>query len=144
MVVRGGRGGWWGASGLWLFVIVGRGGGGFSLLPRRVIVAARTARVKAMLCPLTAVLVALTRAVRAAVWRLSGKGGEWLRSQRPCGPRGARSGRRRPDPFPSAWCPRRARRHYVTGGVTKCPLQVERMVEHVPAVAGSVCWWNSP
>ena len=50
------------------------GGGGFFLLPRRVIVAARTARVKAMVCCSSAVLVALTRAVRAAVGGYRGRG----------------------------------------------------------------------
>ena len=54
--------------------VVGRGGGGFFLLPRRVIVAARTARVKAMVSALAAVLVALTRAVRAAVGGYRGRG----------------------------------------------------------------------
>ena len=85
--------------------VVGRGGGGFFLLPRRVIVAARTARVKAMVSALAAVLVALTRAVRAAVGRLSGKGEEWSRCLTALralwAPGFARSGRRRPDPCPS-------------------------------------------
>ena len=53
----------------------------------------------------------------------------------PSGPRGARSGRSRPDPFPLAfsW----ARPHYVTGEVTKSPLQVGHGAGRVPAVAGS-------
>ena len=78
--------------------VVGRGGGGFSLLPRRVIIAARTARVKAMSSAVAAVLVALTRAVRAAVWRLSGKGGEWLRHQRPRASPGPAAAGRIPSP----------------------------------------------
>ena len=116
-------------------LVVWGGGGGFSLLPRRVIVAARTARVKAMLSAVPLWWVALTRAVRAAVWRLSGKGGEWSGFQGPCGP-AAHSGRGRPDAFPSAWLSRGARRHYVTGPVTKDPLQDKLGAGRVPAVAG--------
>ena len=123
------------------FGVVGRGGGGFSLLPRRVIVAARTARVKAMSGSVLMGLVALTRAVRAAVGRLSGKGEEWSRCLTALralwAPGFARSGRRRPDPCPSLWCHRWPRRHDVTGGVTKYPLQVRLGVERVPAVAGT-------
>ena len=115
--------------------VVRRGGGGFSLLPRRVIVAARTARVKAMPGSVSLGLVALTRAVRAAVGRLSGKGEEWLRPFK--APGFARSGRSRPDPCPSDWCHRWPRRHDVTGEVTKSPLQVVWVVGRVPAVAGS-------
>ena len=124
-----------GPSGCW----VGWGGGGFFLLPRRVIVAARTARLKAMVSPVSLGLVALTRAVRAAVGRLSGKGEEWLRCLTALralwAPGFARSGRGRPDPCPFVWCHRWPRRHDVTGGVTKYPLQAVWMVGRVPAVA---------
>ena len=62
----------WGAWGFWLLGLLG--GGGFFLLPRRVIVAARTARVKAMSGSVSLGLVALTRAVRAAVGGYRGRG----------------------------------------------------------------------
>ena len=64
----------WGRLRFLALGVVGRGGGGFSLLPRRVIVAARTARVKAMVCPVMLWWVALTRAVRAAVGGYRGRG----------------------------------------------------------------------
>ena len=95
-----------GAPELGSLPVVWRGGGGFSLLPRRVIVAARTARVKAMLSPVMLWWVALTRAVRAAVWRLSGKGGEWLRSQRALwafGPLRPQAAGSLPLPLVSSW-----------------------------------------
>ena len=71
-------------------------------------------------------------------WRLSGKGEEWsgrLTALR--APGLARSGRGRPDPCPSVWCHRWPRRHDVTGGVTKSPIQVRLGVGRVPAVAGT-------
>ena len=113
--------------------VVWRGGGGFFLLPRRVIVAARTARVKAMVCAVLMGLVALTRVVRAAVGRLSGKGEEWLRRLTAPGPSGPGFGPVRPQaagslPFPLAASlsasPRRDRwgnEEPATGGVDGGP-----------------------
>ena len=62
-----------GRLGFLAFGVVGRGGG-FFLLPRRVIVAARTARLKAMSGSVSLWWVALTRAVRAAVGGYRGRG----------------------------------------------------------------------